>query len=84
MPMAYNIRWFVHINLRALMWLVELRSSPQGHPAYRKMAQQMYLKVKEVQPHLAGMMRFVNMEPYPLGRLGAEQRQEEKSGAGKV
>lgn len=81
-PMAYNIRWFVHINLRALMWLVELRSSPQGHPAYRRMAQQMYLKVKEVHPRLAGIMRFVNMEQYPLGRLGAEQRQEEKSGAG--
>ena len=24
-PMAYRIRWFVRINLRALMWLVEAR-----------------------------------------------------------
>ena len=79
-PMAYRIRWFVRINLRALMWLVELRSSPQGHPAYRKMSQQMYLKVREVHPNLAGMMRFVNLEDYPLGRLGAEQRQEDKGG----
>ena len=77
-PMAYRIRWFMRINLRALMWLVELRSSPQGHPAYRSMAQQMYLRVREVHPHLAAMMRFVNLEDYPLGRLGAEQRQEGK------
>ena len=26
-PMAYRIRWAMHINLRALLWLVELRSS---------------------------------------------------------
>ena len=81
--MAYRIRWFVRINLRALMWLVELRSSPQGHPAYRRMSQQMYLKVREVHPHLAEMMRFVNLEDYPLGRLDAEQRQDDKSARGK-
>jgi thymidylate synthase ThyX len=78
-PMAYRIRWLMRINLRALMWLVELRSSPQGHPAYRRMAQQMYLKVREVHPALAEMIRFVNLEDYPLGRLAAEQRQEDKA-----
>ena len=77
-PMAYNIRWLVHINLRSLMWMVELRSAPQGHPAYRTMAQQMFQAVQAAQPNLAGMLRFVDMEAYPLGRLGAEQRLEEK------
>ncbi len=77
-PMAYRIRWSVTINLRALMWLVELRSTPQGHPAYRRMAQQMFRAVKAVQPNLAGLMRFVDLEDYPLGRLAAEQRREEK------
>ena len=78
-PMACHIRWMVHINLRALMWLVELRSAPQGHPAYRWMAQQMFRRVDEVHPHLAGLMRFVDLEDHALGRLGAEQRQEEKA-----
>ena len=78
-PMACHIRWMVHINLRALMWLVELRSAPQGHPAYRWMAQQMYQRVAEVQPSLAGLMRFVDLAEHALGRLGAEQRQEEKA-----
>ncbi len=82
-PMAYRIRWFVRINLRALAWLVELRTSPQGHPAYRRMAQQMFLRVREVHPNLAAIMRFVDLEDYSLGRLAAEQRQEEKAGQGR-
>ena len=77
-PMAYNIRWMVHINLRALMWMVELRSAPQGHPAYRAMAQQMFRAVEAVHPNLAALIRYVDLEEYPLGRLGAEQRLEEK------
>ncbi len=78
-PMAYRIRWCMQLNLRSLMWLTELRSSPQGHPAYRRMAQQIYLEVKRVHPALAETIRFVNLEQYPLGRLDAEQRQEEKT-----
>jgi len=77
-PMAYRIRWHMHINLRALIWLVELRSSPQGHPAYRKMAQQMYHRVAEALPEFAPLFGFVDLEDYPLGRLGAEQRSEDK------
>ncbi len=37
-PMAYNIHWYFHINLRSLQWLCELRSSPAGHPNYRFIA----------------------------------------------
>lgn len=78
-PMAYRIRWHMHINLRALIWMTELRSSPQGHPAYRRMAQQMYQRVAEAQPFLAPLFKFIDLEDYPLGRLGAEQRTEEKA-----
>ncbi|MBA2728161.1 MAG: FAD-dependent thymidylate synthase, partial [Parachlamydiaceae bacterium] len=40
-PMAYNVKWYFHINLRALQWLCELRSQPAGHPGYRQIAQEM-------------------------------------------
>ena len=80
-PMAYRIRWLFHLTLRELMWLVELRSTPQGHPAYRRMAQEMFRRVREVHPRLASLIRFVDLADYPLGRLGAEQRHEEKKGA---
>jgi len=77
-PMGYNIRWFVHINLRALVWLTEIRSTPQGHTGYRRIAQEMFKKVEEVQPLLAKYMKFVDLNEYSLGRLGSEQRQENK------
>jgi thymidylate synthase ThyX len=77
-PMAYRIRWHMHVNLRALIWLVELRSAPQGHPAYRRMAQALYRRVAEAHPAFAPLFRFVDLEDYALGRMGAEQRQEDK------
>jgi thymidylate synthase ThyX len=83
-PMQYHIRWNVHINLRALIWLVELRSQPQGHPAYRKMAQDMFRAVREIQPRLAPLFKFVDMQGSRgggkdlLGRLDAEKRKEQK------
>ena len=75
-PMAYQLRWSLKINLRSLMWLVELRTTPQGHDNYRWLAQQMFQRVQEVQPQLAQLMCFVNLENYPLGRLAAEVKQE--------
>ena len=77
-PMSYNIRWYVHINLRALIWLTEIRSTPQGHTGYRRIAQEMFRKVEVAQPLLAKYMKFVDLNEYSLGRLSAEQRQEDK------
>ena len=80
-PMAYRIRWHMQVNLRALIWLVELRSSPQGHPAYRRMAQDLFHRIKEVHPSFAPLFKFVDLEDYPLGRAAAEERREQKSPA---
>ena len=77
-PMGYRIRWFMKINLRSLSWMTELRSVPQGHTGYRRIAQQMYLRVRDVHPTLSELMKFVDLEEYPLGRLEAEVRQEAK------
>ena len=30
-PMAFNIHWYFHVNLRSLQWLCELRSQAAGH-----------------------------------------------------
>lgn len=77
-PMAYHIRWYFHINLRALQWICELRSSPAGHPAYRYIAQIMAKQVCETFPAFERFFRFVDYEGYELGRLGQEQRKVEK------
>lgn len=77
-PMAYNVRWYFHVNLRALQWLCELRSSPAGHPNYRLVAQMMAKQVCEIFPAFERFFKFVDFDGYELGRLGQEQRKAEK------
>lgn len=77
-PMAYNIRWYFHANLRALQWLCELRSSPAGHPSYRYIAQIMARQVCDAFPAFERFFKFVDYEGYELGRLEQEQRKIDK------
>lgn len=80
-PMAYNIHWYFHLNLRALQWICELRSSPAGHSMYRYVAQEMAKQVSEVFPEFEKMFKFVDYEGYELGRLSQEIRKVEKMNA---
>ena len=80
-PLACRVRWRISINLRAAYHLAELRSSPQGHPAYRQVAQAIYAHIRAVHPTLAEGMRFVDMGDYALERLDAERRLDAKLGA---
>lgn len=80
-PMAYNIHWYFHVNLRALQWLCELRSQAAGHPTYRLIAQEMARQVSIALPAFERFFKFVDFDGYELGRLGAEIRQEEKQKA---
>jgi len=80
-PMAYNIHWYFHVNLRSLQWLCELRSQAAGHPTYRLIAQEMARQVSLAVPAFEKFFKFVDYDGYELGRLGAEIRQEEKAKA---
>lgn len=75
---GYKVRYKMKMNLREAFHLCELRSSPQGHPNYRFIAQEIYKRIKEVHPSLAEGMKFVNMENPGLERLSSEIRKEEK------
>lgn len=77
-PMAYNVRWYFHLNLRALQWICELRSAAAGHPNYRLIAQEMARQVCEAFPQFERFFGFVDYEGYELGRMGQEQRKAEK------
>jgi thymidylate synthase ThyX len=77
-PMAYHIRWYFHVNLRALQWICELRSSPAGHPNYRYVAQEMAKLVCQKFPAFERFFKFVDYDGYDLGRLGQEQRRVAK------
>ena len=80
-PMAFNVRWYFHINLRALQWLCELRSMAAGHPSYRLIAQEMAYQVSDAIPEFKRFFKFVDYEGHTLGRLNAEVRQEKKQAA---
>ncbi|MCS6940378.1 MAG: FAD-dependent thymidylate synthase [Roseiflexus sp.] len=77
-PFAYRVRWRITLTLREAYHLCELRSAPQGHPGYRRIAQEMYRQIAAVHPLLAEGMRFVDMNEYALERLDAERRLDEK------
>jgi len=69
-----KMRWKVMYNAREAFHLHELRTSPQGHPGYRKLVIEMHDKLKEVHPLMAEAMRFVNTGEDPeLSRLAAER-----------
>ncbi len=77
-PLAFRIRWRIKLNLREAYHLCELRSSQQGHPSYRAVAQEIYRQINAVHPTLAAGMKFVDLNAYPLERLASEQRIDEK------
>jgi thymidylate synthase ThyX len=79
-PMAYRIRFVMHMNAREPMHLIELRSSPQGHPAYRRIAHEMHRLIGEQAGHraIADSMTFVDRSDVDLERLEAERRTEAK------
>lgn len=77
-PQGFNVRWYFHVNLRALQWLCELRSAPAGHASYRLVAQLLAKQVSEAYPAFERFFKFVDYEGYELGRLGQEQRKIEK------
>jgi thymidylate kinase/thymidylate synthase ThyX len=72
--LGHKMRWKVTYNAREAFHLHELRTSPQGHPGYRKLVQEMHEKLAQVHPMLADAMIFVNKgEDAELTRLAAER-----------
>lgn len=79
--LAYRVRFNLNLNARAAMHTLELRSTPQGHPAYRRVAQRMHNLIADEAGHraIAAMMSFVNhSSEADLERLEAERRAEAK------
>ncbi len=77
--LGHKMRWTVTYNAREAFHLHELRTSPQGHPGYRKLVQEMHERVAQVHPMIAEAMKFVNQGEDPeLARLAAERYSQYK------
>lgn len=66
-PLGYRIRTLWTMNLREFFHVVELRSGKQGHPSYRRIAQDLYRAGVAAYPWLQGWVR-VDMNDYSLAR----------------
>ena len=78
-PLGFRMRWYFRVSLREVIHLCELRTTPQGHPDYRHVAQEMFRRVQEVQPELARYANFVDMGAGDeLERRQSERRIDEK------
>jgi thymidylate synthase ThyX len=78
--MAYRVRFYMHMNAREAMHVIELRTAPQGHPAYRRVCQQMHTLIAEKAGHrgIAAAMSFVDHSEVELERLQSERALERK------
>jgi thymidylate synthase ThyX len=78
--MAYRIRFYMDMNAREAMHLIELRTAPQGHPAYRRICQAMHQLIAEQAGHrlIADAMKFADHSEVELERLKAERAAEKK------
>jgi thymidylate synthase ThyX len=78
--MAYRVRFCMDMNAREAMHMIELRTAPQGHPAYRRVCQRMHTLIAEQAGHeaIAAAMQFVDHSEVELERLGSERALERK------
>ena len=79
--LAYRVRFLMHLNAREAMHMIELRTTPQGHPAYRQVCQEMHTLIAEKAGHLAiaEMMKFVDhSDGDDLERLESEKKSDLK------
>jgi thymidylate synthase ThyX len=78
--MAYRVRFYMEMNAREAMHVIELRTAPQGHPAYRRVCQRMHELIRTVAGHhaIADAMTFADHSEVALERLEAERAAERR------
>ena len=76
--LAFRIRYVMQMNAREAMHLIELRSGPQGHPSYRRVAHEMARLIRDQAGHtlIADSMKYVDFSETDLERLEAERTAE--------
>jgi thymidylate synthase ThyX len=72
--LGHRLRYVIRTNAREAMHMIELRTSPQGHPSYRRVCQEMHRLIGDQAGHhlVADAMRFVGADDVHLPRYAAE------------
>ena len=69
------VRWLFGFNDREAAHLIELRTTPQGHPSYRKVCQQIHEAIADRSPWRAEVIKFADHNDYFWSRADSEARQ---------
>lgn len=77
LPLAFKKRVLITMNLREAYTFIKLRSTPQGHISYRKIAKEMFDLLKEKYP-LTTKYFTCDLSEDELGRMKQETKFEEK------
>lgn len=67
--MGHRVRFMQYQNMRAFFWEVELRTTAQGHPDYRKIEQEKVRQIQRIYP-LIGKYLMVDMRDHDFARRG--------------
>ena len=82
LSMAYRVRYVMQFNAREAMHLLELRTSGQGHPSYRRIGQEMHRLIAEQAGHRALAAAMAHVDHSEVGtdleRLQAERRADSR------
>src|SRR5215472_1742335 len=78
--LAYRVRFYMALNAREAMHVIELRTAPQGHPSYRRVCQMMHDAIANVAGHreIAEAIKFADHSEVELERLHAERSMAKK------
>ena len=83
--LGHRVRYSIHCNARAAMQMIELRTTPQGHPTYRRICQRMHDLIAGVHPLVAELMTFADHSAGDEARLESERAAEARRlASGKV
>ncbi len=75
---GHYVRWSMSFNDREAIHMLELRSTPQGHPNYRLAAQAMHKLIEQRSKWRAEIMSFVDHNDYYWSRGDSEAKQRVK------
>jgi thymidylate synthase ThyX len=74
---AHRVRFLQYQNLRQFFWETELRTTPQGHPHYRKIEQEKAKIIQKIYPLISKYL-LVDFQDYEFARRESVKKIEEK------
>lgn len=75
---GHHMRWSIGMNIREAGHLLELRTTPQGHPSYRVLCQKMTRQIITQHSWTKNILQFVDYEMYQWARADSEAQQRVK------